>query len=414
MSDLTPLQDALSQILAAIPTLPAETIPLPEVLGRTLAADLIADVALPPFANSSMDGFAVHAADTIPAAPDSPVQLTVTMDILAGESPAQALAPGTAARIMTGAPLPVGADAVVPVEDTDAAWTAYDNALPPTVQIRQAVQPGASVRPIGEDIQVDQRLLPAGTLLGPAEIGILAALGQSLVAVHQQPKVAILASGDELVEVNEPLAPGKIRDSNGYVLEALVRQHGGIPIRIPTAKDTLQDTRRSFHEALAHEPDLLLSSGGVSMGTHDVVRAVLDELGTIKIWRINLRPGKPLAFGQLQGHPFFGLPGNPVSTQVTFDIFVRPALHKMRGSTATLPMAQAVLDEDIPTDGRLTYFRVKLSRDDQQQLHATITGTQSSGAMMSMVLADGLLIVPAGIKKAQRGAKYPVRLLKPV
>jgi molybdopterin molybdotransferase len=230
--------------------------------------------------------------------------------------------------------------------------------------------------------------------------------------VVRQPRIAILSSGDELVEIDEEPGPGQIRNSNSYVLEGLVQQNGGIPVRIPIARDTIEDVRIRFMEALAFQPDLLISSAGVSVGAHDVVRTVLDELGEVKLWRINLRPGKPLAFGQLQGIPFFGLPGNPVSAQVTFDVIVRPALLKMGGRPNYTPIDRAVLAEDIPADGRLTYFRVKLYRNEDGELVATTTGTQSSGAMLSMVLADALLIVPEGVKEARKGQRLPVRLLK--
>ncbi|MBN1965575.1 MAG: molybdopterin molybdotransferase MoeA, partial [Anaerolineae bacterium] len=402
MPELLNVAAALRQILAAITTLPAEEIPLDAALDRVLAADVVADVSLPPFANSSMDGFAVRAADVAAASPEAPARLPVTLDVPAGAAPARALGPGEAARIMTGAPLPAGADAVVPVEATDAAWNAAEASAPPqTVAIGKAVVAGDYVRPVGEDITAGQTVLPAGTLIGPAEIGVLASLGQAVVPVIRQPRVAILSGGDELVEVDEPLLPGKIRNSNSLVLAALVTQHGGLPLRIPTARDTLEDVRRRFHEALALEPDLVLSSAGVSVGAHDVIRAVLDELGRVDLWRINLRPGKPLAFGQVQGVPFFGLPGNPVSTQVTFDVIVRPALCRLAGRPDHAPTVEAVLAEDIHADGRLTYFRVTLQRGEDGGLIATSTGTQSSGAMRSMVLADGLLIVPAGRKSAR-------------
>ncbi len=413
MPNLLNVDDAIKQILEAISRLPAETVSLDETLGRVLAVEIVAEVDLPPFANSSMDGFAVRAADVATASHQHPVRLPVTMDIPAGAAPSRELAAGEAARIMTGAPLPPGADAVVPVENTDAAWQPGDNTPPDQVSITRQVKPGDYVRPVGEDIQAGQALMLAGDVIRPAEIGVLASLGQATVSVVRQPRIAILSSGDELVDVDEPLRPGAIRDSNSHVLEGLVRQYGGLPVRVPTARDVLADVRRAFHEALAHNPDMLISTAGVSVGAHDVVRTVLDELGEIKLWRINLRPGKPLAFGQLRGVPFFGLPGNPVSAQVTFDVIVRPALCKLAGRPSDVPLADAVLAEDILADGRLTYFRVRLYVEDGQ-LMATSTGTQSSGAMLSMVLADGLLIVPAGVKVARAGQTMPVRLLRPL
>ena len=414
MTNLLDVDETVRQILAEIERLPAETVPLPAALGRVLAEDVIAAESLPPFPNSSMDGYAVRAADVAAARRERPVCLPVTMDIPAGTAPERALGPAEAARIMTGAPMPDGADAVVPVEQTDGAWTAGERQSPASfVAVYEAVRAGANVRPVGEDIRAGQTVIPAGTVIRPAEIGVLASLGRAAVPVIRQPRAAILATGDELVEVHEPLAPGKIRNSNSYVLAALAATYGCVPLVIPTARDTLDDTRRRFREALEQQPDVILSSAGVSVGAHDVVRTVLDELGEVRLWRINLRPGKPLAFGRLEGVPFFGLPGNPVSVMVTFDVVVRPALLKMGGRPDVVPMVEAVVGEDIRVDGRRTYFRVRLSREGGQ-LIARTTGTQSSGALLSMVLADGLLIVPDGVRGVNAGDRFPVRLLRDI
>lgn len=229
----------------------------------------------------------------------------------------------------------------------------------------------------------------------------------------RRPRVAILSSGDELIRVNEPLGPGKIRDVNSYTLTGLVDTYGGEPIRIPPARDTIEDVRRSFTEALSHQPDLLLSSAGVSVGSFDVVRTVMEEMGQINFWRVNLRPGKPLAFGMIAGIPFFGLPGNPVSAMVTFDVFVRPTLLKMSGREEILPTIEATLRDTLTSDGRRSYIRVKLSREDGQ-FYAEATGTQSSGALMSMVMADGLLIIPETVTEARAGEKFSVRLLRSI
>jgi molybdopterin molybdotransferase len=249
--------------------------------------------------------------------------------------------------------------------------------------------------------------------LRPQDIGVLAALGYVKVPVYRQPRVAILSTGDELVSVGEPLALGKIRDSNSYTLAGLVATYGGIPIRLPTARDTLEDVRHLFQNALAQSPDIVLSSAGVSVGAFDVVRTVLDELGDVRFWRVNLRPGKPLAFGHLQDIPFFGLPGNPVSAIVTFEVFVRPVLLKLTGRPDQVMMAVATLGEDIHSDGRRSYLRVKLEREDGR-LIARLTGTQSSGALMSVVQADGLLIVPEDVTYVSAGERLPVRLLRDI
>ncbi len=412
LPDLLNVDEAVARILDAIHFLGIEHVPLLDALGRVLAAPLVADLSLPPFANSSMDGFAVRAADLASASPAQPVTLRVVADIPAGAAPTHTISLGEAARIMTGAPLPSGADAVVPVEQTDQSWRSGDNApLPDQVAVNASVSVGDSVRPVGEDIAAGETVLEAGTIIGAPELGVLAALGQAQIAVTRRPRVALLSSGDELVGVDEPLAPGKIRNTNSYTLFGLIRAYGGVPIIIPTAHDTLDDVRRRFREALSHQPDLILSSAGVSVGAFDVVRAVVEELGEIGFWRVNLRPGKPLAFGNLGGIPFFGLPGNPVSAMVTFDVFVRPALLKMSGSPDAQPTVEATLRAALKSDGRRSYIRVKLSRE-AGEIIADTTGTQSSGALMSMVRADGLLIIPEGVTEAHAGDKFAVRLLR--
>lgn len=412
MTDLLNVDDALAQVLDGIAPLPAERVKLSDSLGRVLAEDLRAEVNLPPFPNSALDGYAVRAADVATATPQTPSRLPVVMDIPAGKAPKGVLQAGQAARIMTGAPLPEGADAVIPVENTDARWTAEQpETLSTIVQIYRSAQPGDGVRQVGDDLRMGQRIVPAGSVLRAQEIGVLASLGQVYVPVIRQPRVAIISTGDELVDIHEPLSPGKIRDSNSYMLAALVTTCGGTALRLPVARDTLDDVRRRFRDALDQRPDVILSSAGVSVGAFDVVRTILEELGQINFWRINLRPGKPLAFGHLQGVPFFGLPGNPVSAIVTFDVFVRPVLLRLgnrmdEGSTITVTTGQ-----DIESDGRRSYLRVKLVSDNGQ-LIARLTGTQISSALISMVLADGLLIVPEGITHVPAGTPMPVRLLR--
>ncbi len=412
MTDLLNVDDALAQVLDGIAPLPAERVKLSDSLGRVLAEDLRAEVNLPPFPNSALDGYAVRAADVTTATPQTPSRLLVVMDIPAGKAPKGVLQAGQAARIMTGAPLPEGADAVIPVENTDARWMAErPETLSTIVQIYRSAQPGDGVRQVGDDLRMGQRIVPAGSVLRAQEIGVLASLGQVYVPVIRQPRVAIISTGDELVDIHEPLSPGKIRDSNSYMLAALVTTYGGTALRLPVARDTLDDVRRRFRDALDQRPDVILSSAGVSVGAFDVVRTILEELGQINFWRINLRPGKPLAFGHVQGVPFFGLPGNPVSAIVTFDVFVRPVLLRLgnrmdEGSTITVTTGQ-----DIESDGRRSYLRVKLVSDNGQ-LIARLTGTQISSALISMVLADGLLIVPEGVTHVPAGTPMPVRLLR--
>ena len=415
MSELLSVEQVLTHVLARVSVLPAERVHVAHALDRILAEDVNAPFPVPSFANSAMDGYAVRAGDVAGATPETPVFLTPVEDIPAGRMAIRSVGVGEAARIMTGAPLPPGADAVVPVEYTDDRWRAESvTPLPARVAIYRPVAPGENVRPVGEDIQAGQTVLRAGVRLRPQDIGVLVSLGVAQVAVHRQPKVAILATGDELVDVDQPLAPGQIHNSNSYMLAGLVQQCGGVPFRLPVARDTLADVRARFEEALALEPDFILSSAGVSVGTHDVVRTVVEQLGQVDIWRVNVKPGKPLAFGRVEQVPFFGLPGNPVSAMVTFDLFVRPALLKASGADPLdVPLAQAVLEEDLTLDGRRTYLRVVLQERDGV-LVARTTGTQSSGALMSMVLADGLLIIPEGHTYVTAGSHFTVRLLRPL
>ncbi len=415
MSDLLTVDYVLERILDQVTVLPAERVSITQALGRILAQDVIAEDNIPPFANSSMDGYAVRSADVAFASLETPVYLTPVLDIPAGMPANRPIGPGEAARIMTGALLPEGADAVVPVEQTNDHWKTDGTApLPARVAIFQSVPPKAYVRPEGEDIRAGQRVLRAGTVLRPQDIGVLVSLGHADVDVVQKPRVAIIATGDELVDVHETPLPGQIRNSNSCVLAALVQQYGGVPFQMPVVSDTLDDVRQRFLEALSFQPDMIVSSAGVSVGTHDVVRTVVEELGHLDIWRVNLRPGKPLAFGHVRQVPYFGLPGNPVSTMVTFDIFVRAALVKAGGGDPrAMPITTAVLGENVTSDGRRTYLRVTLT-ERNGELVAHTTGTQSSGALMSMVLADGLLILPEGLKQAQAGERYPVRLLRPM
>jgi molybdopterin molybdotransferase len=402
------VDDALARVLPDFARLPAEIIALDDAYGRILASDASAANDLPPFANSSMDGYAVRAADVASASQAAPVSLRVTMDIPAGSAPQAAIGAGEAARIMTGAMLPAGADAVVPVEQTDADWR---SGSPPSVGIWAAARVGSNVRDVGEDVRAGAVVLTAGTRLGAAALGVLAGLGMSQVPVVRLPRIAVLSGGDELLAPDEPLAPGKIRDMNGTTLAALVREQGGIALRLPRMRDTLASIRAVFAEALAMQPDAIVSSAGVSVGAADYIRTVLAELGEVGFWKISLRPGKPFAYGKLNGVPFFGLPGNPVSAMVTFDVFVRPALLRLTGVADDATMTEAIAAEDIPSDGRRSYVRVRLRREGGQ-LYATTTGTQSSGAITSMVMADGLLIIPDGQRLARAGEAFPVRLLR--
>lgn len=400
--------EARTKILAPFRPLSPETIPTENAFQRILAADIHASENLPPFTNSAMDGFAVRATELVDASQQSPQRLTISMDIPAGTQPDKPLPPQSAARIMTGAPLPEGADAVIPVEQTDADFS--NPHLPPDVAFFSSATTGQNIRAAGENIHEGQLLLPAGRRLRPADIGMLAGLGIAQVGVIRQPRVAIVGSGDEIVDITDTPKPGQIRDMNSYTLAALVQDASGIPHRLPIAADTPAALRKLFADALALNPDLIVSSAGVSVGAADHVRAILNEMGSIEFWKINIRPGKPLAYGHINGIPFFGLPGNPVSAMVTFEVFVRPALLTLQGRDPAQNRLDATLTEPLESDGRETYARVTLHRDGSQ-LFATPTGTQSSGALLSLVLADGLLIIPAGTKTVAAGTTLTVQLL---
>lgn len=414
MNPLLNVDAALANILADMRPLEAETVSLPDAHDRVLSEDIISPIDLPPFDNSAMDGYAFRYEDSADASQSNPTTLTVAMDILAGSAPDGELKSGQAARIMTGAPVPVGASAVIPVEDTDDDWTkGEDSRLPASVRLYRSLADGENIRLAGENIKAGETIMRAGAVIGPAEIGMLAGIGRPHVDVVRRPKVVLLSSGDELVDIYDELTPGKIRDTNGYTLAGLVRQAGGLPIRLPIAKDKLDSIRALYRRALSINPDLLISTAGVSVGAADLVRVVMDELGEIDFWRINMRPGKPLAYGTIQGVPFFGLPGNPVSTMVTFEVLVRPALAKIAGRSISQRTIKATIADDMRSDGRRTYARVTLSREDDR-LIARATGIQSSGALMSMVLADGLAIIPEDQTLIRAGSELNVLLLRTV
>lgn len=408
MADLMPVSEALSRILKGISQVEAEEVRLSQAVGRILAVDLTSPMDSPPFDTSSMDGYAVRAADLAEAG----VRLRVVADVTAGKTLETPLQPGETARIMTGAAVPPGADAVIPVEQTDADWGGVPGAVGPSeVTFRAAAKTGDNVRPRGENVTQGQRILSTGTRLRPQDVGMAASVGAARLPVSRRPRVVVVSSGDELAEPGNPLSPGMIYDSNGVMLAGLIEQWGGEPVVLPTAPDTHEGVRAVFEQALALKPDVLVSSAGVSVGAADYVKAVLAELGQVDFWKMNIRPGKPLAYGRLGGVPFFGLPGNPVSAMVTAIVVLRPALFKLTGQTDDSQIIRAVAGEDIPSDGRRSYVRVRLSQENGQTV-ARLTGTQSSGALFSMVLADGLLIVPEGVKRLAVGDAAEVVLLR--
>ncbi len=403
--------EALERVLATVSVLGNETVELLDSLGRVLAEDVVARDSLPPFDNSSMDGFAVVSADLQNTTEDSPATLRVVGDVAAGTWPDFHLSQGQAARIMTGAPIPAGADAVVPVEGTDENWREEARPLPEQVKVFRRVERGGYIRPQGDDIQAGRTILRVGHRIRPQEISVLASLGVPQLSVVRRARVGILATGDELVPVKEALSPGKIRNSNSYAQSAQVAALGAIPIPLGVARDTEKDVRIKLQTGLDLDVDMFISSAGVSVGAYDVVKTVLSEGGDVNFWRVRMRPGKPLAFGKYAGVPYIGLPGNPVSSMVSFERFAKPAIRKMMGETDLTPhIVQAIVQDSFGSDGRESYIRVILEQH-ADGTHATTTGNQGSHVITSLVKANGLLIVPEGVREVQCGERLTAILL---
>jgi len=407
MGELYPMlsvEEALERVLASFQPLEAERVPLLETLGRVLAEDVYADMDIPPLANTAMDGYAVRAADTAAASPERPVRLRVVHDLAAGYTSDVAVTPGTAIRIMTGAPIPPGADAVVQFEDTAADGEG--------VLIFKGVTTGQNVRQAGEDVQKGALVLPRGSEIRPQEVGMLAALGHPEAWVHRRPRVAILATGDEVIEIDAPWQPGKIRNANSYSNAAQVLRYGGIPLLLGIARDDAAELTARIRTGLEAGADLFLTSGGVSVGDFDVVKKVLAAEGEMTFWRVRMKPGKPLAFGHLRGVPLLGLPGNPVSAMVAFELFARPAILKMLGKTRLdKPTVEAVLlDEVRRKDDRRHYLRVTVERGEEGYV-ARLTGDQGSGILLSMVRAQGLAVIPEDVDHLPAGSRVSVTML---
>jgi molybdopterin molybdotransferase len=373
-------------------------LPLEQAPGRVLAAEVRATSDLPPFDNSSVDGFAVRAEDVAMATKQHPLRLPVVGDIPAGTAPAFRIEAGRAARIMTGAPLPPGADAVVMVEDTDFDNRAAGIAAPETVSIYRAVETGAYVRAQGSDLENGQDVLPAGQRLRAQDIGMLAMLGIANVSVRRAPRVAILSTGDEILPVEAALTPGKIRDTNAYTLAALAGRAGCQVIRLGVAADTRASVREKLDAAVEAQADVILSSAGVSVGAFDYVKEVVEGSGALEFWKVDMRPGKPLAFGRYRSIPFFGLPGNPVSAFVGFLVFVEPALQRLNGvASAGRQRVRVTLAEGLESDGRESYLRATVTLEDGKYV-ARLPANQSSGNLFSLVETNTLLIIPSGVK----------------
>jgi len=366
-------------------------------LDHVLAEDIYSDVNIPPFNNSAMDGFAVRSSDTKKAMKRHPPRLRIIEDLPAGRMSKKEVKRGEAVRIMTGAPIPQGADCVVIVENTkvEGDW----------VKIFESATKGNNIRLAGEDIRKGEKILRKGTLLRPQELGILASLGKKEVRVIRRPRVAIISTGDELVSIHQPLLPGKIRDSNRYTLYGQILKAGGEVVDLGIVSDEEKELIKNMKKA-SSQADVILTTGGVSVGDYDLVKRILAESGRIYFWRVNMKPGKPLAFGLIKGKPFFGLPGNPVSSMVVFDQFVRPSLLKMAGRKRLFRKKEnARIQQRIKKKfGRREFVRGKLRFKDGKYL-AYQAGPQGSGILKSMSLADGLIVLPEEKNEIKKGER---------
>jgi len=398
--------DAQKIILDATALLGPEFVPLIEASGRILYEDIISEIDMPPFDNSAMDGFAVRHVDTAGASPDKPITLSVKGEISAGAPAGEfSLGEKSAVRIMTGAPLPSGADVVIPVEHIQ------EDAVGGTISISGECKRFENIRFAGEDIKRDQNILKKGTRLSSAQIGLLAALNRNDVSVYARPSVAIISTGDEIVEVGEELKPGTIRNSNAYTLYSEVNKYGGIAHYLGIAKDSMHTVKGKFLQALEH--DIVISTGGVSMGKYDFVKEVLAESGVeVSIETLKVKPGKPMVFGVRNRTLVFGLPGNPVSAMVSFLEFVRPALLKMSGAgKLNKPEVYAIADDGIRKKaGRMEFLRGYFSVRGGE-IHVTTTGPQGSGILRSMSEANCLIVLPEDSEGFQKGDRVTIQLI---
>jgi len=413
---LLSVEQALEKILGYVDVLEVETRPVLDCLGQVLAEDVYSTINIPPLDNSAMDGYAVRAEDTRGATEQTPRLLRVIDTIAAGSISECEVEPGTTARIMTGAPVPKGADSVVRFEDTDETQR---QRISGEIGILREAKPGQNIRRAGEDVTQGALVLSSGIVIRPSEVGVLASLGRNEVKVIRRPVVAVLATGNELVNINQALPPGKIYNSNSYSVAALVQRYGGIPKILGIALDSESSLVASLRKGL--DADMLITTGGVSMGDYDVVKDVLVKQGEIAFWTVRMKPGKPLAFGMVKGLdetgvtrniPHLGLPGNPVSAMVTFELFARPAILKMMGKkNLAKPVIEAVIEGPIVNnDGRRVFTRVIVGKRNGLYF-ARQTGPQGSGILTSMSLANGLVIIPEDKSGVEAGDVVQVMML---
>ena len=406
------VEEALEKVLSYVQVLNGEEKPILHCLGQVLDEDVHSPIDVPPLDNSAMDGYALRATSTDGASPEAPTFLEVIGEVSAGQIAENEVGPGQAMRIMTGAPLPPGADSVVEFEKTDESLR-HERPVS-QIGVFCQVAKGLNMRRAGEDIARGELVLSRGTLLRPQEIGVLASIGRERARVIRRPIVAILATGDELMDVGQPLPPGKIYNSNSFSIASQVTRYGGIPRLLGIASDRVEEIEAKIREAM--DSDMLLTSGGVSMGQYDLVKDVLAKQGDISFWTVRMKPGKPLAFGIVRGQgkrvPHLGLPGNPVSSMITFELFARPAILKMMGQKKlSKPMVRAIMDSRVVnTDGRRIFARAMVTREGERYI-ARLTGPQGSGILTSMARANALAIIPEDVKEVREGDMVDVLML---
>ncbi len=408
------VEEAQQKVLSYVDVLEPEEKPLLECSGQVLAEDVYSTITIPPMDNSAMDGYAVQAQNTCGATPSTPKILRLISEVAAGYISEQEVSPETTIRIMTGAPVPKGADAVVQFEDTDEEERRAAGKTLVEIGILREVPPGLSIRRAGEDIAKGDLALSKGTVLRPQEIGALASLGRTTASVIRRPLVAILSTGDELVNVGEPLPPGKIYNSNTFSLAAQVRRYGGIPKILGIARDDMQSLTEAIDQG--HDADLFITSAGVSVGRYDFVKDVLAKHGEIAFWSVRMKPGKPLAFGLLtirgKRVPHLGVPGNPVSAMVSFEQFARPAILKMLGKKKLAKPTIIAISESraVNSDERRFFTRAMVEKRGEKYF-ARLTGPQGSGILTSMVKGNGLMIIPEDTKSIEQGDEVQVQML---
>ena len=415
------VEEALNEIMGFVDVLETEERPILESLDRVLAEDVVSRINIPPLDNTAMDGYAVRWDDVCRATSGEPIALTVIEELPAGSMPQNKVTQGTAIRIMTGAPLPKGSDTIIPFEETDEETQKKDHGVSDIdeIQVFKVTKRGSNIRKAAEDVAEGSTIIKSGTILRPAEVGVLASLGFPTVNVIRQPIISVLATGNELMEVGQTLSPGKIYNSNNFSVASLILRYGGIPNILGIARDNIESVKTKLHEGI--NADMVITSAGVSKGDYDVVKDVLAQQGEISFWMVKMKPARPLAFGLLRGKnkqgeergvPHLGLPGNPVSSMIAFEQFARPALLKMQGKTNwTKPEVIAVMEDSIVnTDARRIFARTIVTKK-QGRYYARTTGPQGSGILTSMSIANGLAIVPEDVAMVNKGDEVIVQML---